>query len=292
MRIEAVTVCVDYDDFLQETAKHNRGLFDHWTIVTSTKDEKTREVCRKNNLRCLQSDDGERFGNPFSKGRLVERGLQHCSTDGWRLHLDADIVLPHDFRHRLEAADLQEDMIYGVDRVLCKSWDHWQTVKNSGYLQGEQYAYHCQTSFHKETEVGQRWAHPQFGYVPIGFFQLWHSSQDEWRGVRTKPYPLNHGTACRTDVQHGLQWDRHKRALLPELIVVHLESEIAKKGANWKGRMTKRFGPEERKLLTMSAGDSSSQGYHDGGHHHHHDRHHHHHGRNRPWMNIKPGDHK
>lgn len=280
MRIEAVTVCCDYDDFLQETAKLNRGLFDSWTIVTRPGDEKTREVCRKFNLRCVQSDDGERFGDPFSKGRLVERGLQHCGVDSWRLHMDADIVLPNDFRHRLLAADLQEDMIYGVDRVLVKSWDHWQQLKGSGYLEGGQYAYHCQTSFHQDAEVGQRWAHPQFGFVPIGFFQLWHSSQDEWRGVRVKPYPLNHGTACRTDVQHGLQWDRHKRALIPELIVVHLESEPAKKGANWKGRLTKRFGPEERKQLTLG---ESVEGYHD----RHPDGHHHHHGRNRPWQGFK-----
>ena len=79
--------------------------------------------------------------------------------------------------------------------------------------------------------------------MPIGFFQLWHSSEDQFRGARVKPYPVQHNDACRTDVQHALQWDRRKRELLAEMLVVHLESEPAKLGANWAGRTTRRFGP-------------------------------------------------
>lgn len=42
----------------------------------------------------------------------------------------------------------------------------------------------------------------------------------------------------------ALQWDRRKRALIPELLVAHLESEAAPTGANWEGRTTARFGPQ------------------------------------------------
>jgi len=34
IKIEAVSVCVGYGDFLAESAKINKGLFDHWTIIT------------------------------------------------------------------------------------------------------------------------------------------------------------------------------------------------------------------------------------------------------------------
>lgn len=155
------------------------------------------------------------------------------------------MALPHNFKHRLASSDLQEDMIYGIDRLLVTSYEKWKNLKSSGYLEGGQFDYHCRLKFEKEFPIGTRWTHPQFGYVPIGFFQLWHSSADEWRGVRVKPYPMNHGNACRTDVQHGLQWDRHKRALIPEIIGVHLESEQTKMGANWNGRKTKKFAPPE-----------------------------------------------
>lgn len=243
MKIEAVTVCINYADFLAETARVNVGLFDHWIVVTDPKDIATREVCRRFNLRTILSEDGKIHGESFSKGRLIERGLKHLSADSWRLHIDADIALPHNFKHRLQAAHLQQDMIYGVDRAMVKSWDQWQALLKSNYLHGAQFDYHCRTSFPHKVEIGSRWCHPQFGYVPIGFFQLWHSSQDEWHGVRVKPYPMNHGNACRTDVQHGFQWDRKKRALIPEIVAVHLESEHAKLGANWQGRTTKPFGP-------------------------------------------------
>jgi hypothetical protein len=237
---------VNYSDFLVESAKYNLGQFDDWTIVTTPEDIRTREVCRRFNLRVVLSNDGTHANDSFAKGRLIERALQHQSADGWRLHIDADIVLPHNFKHRLLAANLQKDMIYGCDRIMVKSWEEWQRVLSSGYLHGGQSDYHCRTVFVPGIDLGTRWAHPQFGYVPIGFFQLWHSSEDEWRGVRVKPYPMNHGNACRTDIQHALQWDRHKRALIPELSVVHLESEPAQKGTNWKGRKTKQFGPNQK----------------------------------------------
>jgi hypothetical protein len=257
LKIEAVTVCVNYADFLSEVAKVNRGLFDDWVIVTEASDMATREVCRRMNLRCLLSHDGRRGGD-FAKGSLVERGLQHLSADGWRLHIDADVALPHDFRHRLLAAHLQQDVLYGVDRLMVKSWAQWQQVIKSGYLQGGQYDYHCRTTTHPGLPVGTRWCHPQHGYVPIGFFQLWHSSEDEWHGVRVKPYPQNHGNACRTDVQHGLQWDRHKRELIPELFAVHLESEQSPRGANWNGRTTAQFGPVSFKDGKIEATQSPS----------------------------------
>lgn len=253
MRLEAVSVCVGYGDFLRETVKYNQGLFDEWIIVTDPADKETREVCRAANLRCLLSSDGSRFGKDpnglsgpgggFAKGHMVERGLQMLSADAWRIHVDADVALPHTFRHRLVAADLQKDHIYGIDRIMVKSWSEWQDLQRSGYMQGGQLDYHCRLQFKDRVEVGTRWCHPSMGYVPIGYFQMWHSSEDEWRGIRVRPYPRNHSDAARTDVQHALQWDRHKRSLIPEVIGVHLESEPLPKGANWKKRISKPFGP-------------------------------------------------
>lgn len=244
--LEAVTVCVGYSDYLQETAKFNAGLFSRWIIVTTPDDEKTRWVCNRFNLETILCEDGKRHtrnGDGFNKGRLIERGLQQTSDEGWRLHIDCDIVLPHRFQHLMEIADLQQDTIYGADRAMIHSFEEWKKLVATGYMQGGGWDYHCRTTFPQGFEIGTRWTHPHFGYVPIGFFQLYHSSQDEWRGIRVKHYPMNHSGACRTDCQFGLKWDRHKRNLMPELIVVHLDSERLAKGANWKGRVTKQFGP-------------------------------------------------
>src|ERR1700733_1266446 len=98
LNIEAITVCIGYSDFLAETIRFNAGLLDRWIIVTSESDEATREVCRRHSLQTLLSEDHHRGGDDFAKGRLIERGLQQLSADAWRLHLDADIVLPQRFR--------------------------------------------------------------------------------------------------------------------------------------------------------------------------------------------------
>ncbi len=54
---------------------------------------------------------------------------------------------------------------------------------------------------------------------------------------------VGHSDAARTDVQFGLLWDLGRRQLVPELVVLHLESEPAAVGANWSGRTTRPFGP-------------------------------------------------
>lgn len=252
-RLEAITVCIGYDDFLHETAKWNIPHFDEWIVVTEPQDERTREVCRKFNLKCLLSDDGKRHGKPFNKGRLIERALQLTSENAWRLHIDSDIALPHGFRHLLQTADLHEDFIYGADRIDVCGWNQWQKLQSIGFM-NHSLDYHCRVNIPPGFHMGTRWAHPKFGYCPIGFFQLWNSAADEWRGVRTRTYPSEHNSACRTDVQFALLWDRHRRAVLPELITAHLISEDSHKGKNWNGRKSCCFGPDWLKCVPHHIG--------------------------------------
>lgn len=240
--VEAVTVSVNCGDFLAETAKWNRGQFKKWVVVTTPDDKETREVCRRYALHCLVTEDDKRDGD-FSKGRLVERGLQQLSADSWILHLDSDIVLPMNFNAELRRAHLDPECIYGCDRFMVRSHEQWQKVVQSGYMHTSGNMYPHGVNPPHGFDIGCRWADSD-GYVPIGFFQLWHrgGGEEEWRGVRTKPYPISHGNACRTDVQHAKQWDRRKRVLIPELFVAHLESEAVPNGKNWNGRKTARFG--------------------------------------------------
>jgi len=70
---------------------------------------------------------------------------------------------------------------------------------------------------------------PINGYVPIGFFQLWHSSQQ-------KSYPYSLGTAAHDDVMFGAQWASQHRHLLPNIVCHHLCSQSPKWGENWDGK--------------------------------------------------------
>jgi hypothetical protein len=246
--LEAVTVCVHYADFLREVIPFNRPHFDRWLIVTSPGDHATLDLCRQWNLEVLVTDDFTRGGDSFNKGRAIERGLAMLAHGDWLLHLDADIVLPNDYRESLLDADLDPSCIYGVDRLMIPDWDAWQKLKRSGLLRR---SHHCYLSSHGY-QVGARWCDVRFGWTPIGFHQLWNQHADQRHGIRLRRYPDNHQDAARADVKFSIQWDRRRRVLLPEVLVAHLESEPSPTGVNWKGRTSRQFGPMAGKPTSVS----------------------------------------
>ncbi len=242
MRIEAVTVCVGYADFLNETARHNRHVFDRWIVITRLDDKETIATCKRHNLHCLTNAEFGRAGEPFNKGRAISIGMTHLSTDAWNLQIDADIVLPSDTRRQLEIAHLDPACLYGVDRICLHSWDEWKRLESSGYLH-DQHGHHLVTLFPEAGEPGARVVRGKFGWVPIGYFQLWHGSEGVHEGMRWKDYPDNNSSAAHSDIKFALHWDRRNRVLIPEIIALHLESTRQPYGVNWGGRKTPPFGP-------------------------------------------------
>jgi glycosyltransferase involved in cell wall biosynthesis len=237
-RIEAVTVCVGYGDFLAVTLPRNLHLFDRFVVVTSPQDHETQEICRRYGVTPIVTEEFYRDDDPFNKARGINKGLDQLGHNDWIVHLDADVLLPHGFRLACRNAHLDPKCLYGADRVMVGNWWDWVKLRDSGYLQHD---FHCRVNFPKGLEVGSRWANAEYGYCPIGFFQMWHSKCDIYRGQHLRPYPTSHNDAARADVQFAIKWDRRHRLLIPEVIVVHLESESCKLGANWQGRTTKRF---------------------------------------------------
>jgi hypothetical protein len=242
MRIEAVTVCVGYADFLAVTLPLNLPSFDHFVVVTTPEDNETRELCRRYGVTCIVTREFYRNGDKFNKARGINKGLDQLSHTEFVVHIDADVILPRHFRAGISEANLDPECLYGIDRVMVRCWWDWVKLRDSGYLQKD---YHCRVNFPKKLEVGNRWANSEYGYCPIGFFQLWHSRSDIYRGVHLRHYPTTWNDAARADVQFAIRWDRRQRLLLPEIIAVHLESESAPLGVNWQGRKTKRFGPSK-----------------------------------------------
>jgi hypothetical protein len=243
MRIEAVTTCVGYGDLLAVTLPENLPLVDGLVVVTSTDDKETQAVCRRHSVPCVVSDEHKRNGGGFNKGRLINRGLDQIGGHDWILHLDADIVLPQEFRRLIDWAHPDPAGIHGFDRQNLVGFDRWQKLKQFAGA-WDNHAHESGHWFHPDLPMGSRWVSALHGFVPIGFAQLWHGSASIQNGYHARRYPTEHGDAARTDVQFALQWDRRDRHLIPEVIVLHLESESAKLGANWRGRTTRRFGPE------------------------------------------------
>ena len=240
MRIEAVSVCVNYGDFLRAVAPHNLPQLDRWVIVTTPEGEETRAVCRQCSLECVTTRDFYRDGETFAKSRGIERGLAHVEGADWILHLDADIALPADFRETLKDAHLANACLYGCDRLNVPGWQAWQRVQARGlWARGDQW---CVPLQRPDCTLGRASAIIATATHPSAFFSSGTATVTTGP-CAAKRYPLIHGTAARTDVAHALHWDRQQRIHIPELLVWHLESEPTGMGANWKGRKTARFGP-------------------------------------------------
>lgn len=242
--LEAVTVCVGYGDFLATAVEYNQPLFDNWVIVTCPDDSETRRVCHKYGLRCIVSREYKRDNAKFAKGRMINAGIAQLSQRGWMLHLDADMLLPRMTRRLLIDSDLDTQGLYGCDRAMIRSWPEWKQLLNSGYLL-RSHESHWRVNLPPKLDICTRFSATIHGYCPLGCFQLFHHDSmydDRHPGLLVRPYPWEHNDAARSDIQFALQYDRRDRHLLSDLVAIHLESEPAKMGANWKGRKTRRWG--------------------------------------------------
>lgn len=238
IKIEAVITCVKHSDFLAHTLPMNKPLFDRIIVVTSPEDKATQRICDYWGVRYHATDAfQERWGH-FCKGSAINEALALLDKDAWIVHQDADIALPPNARQVLEAADLDPTMIYGVDRFMIPTYAEWQRFigQPQPHTEGNGFFVnlaHC--PFPMGTRVSFQHAG---GYIPIGFFQLWHAES----GV--KEYVSGHSDAGREDSHFAAQWPRRKRGFIPEITAYHLESEFAEMGVNWKGRKTKPFAHE------------------------------------------------
>lgn len=234
MKIEAVTVCVNYSDFLAHTLPHNKNHFDRMVIVTDTKDIETKKVCDYYNVMCVQTDVFYENGSKINKGKGINEGLKHLDGDGWVVHMDADIYLPPLTRSILEKIDLDEETIYGVDRMMCPTYEKWIDFIDNPSPMHEGWIYVHTGAFPLGVRIAE---YKNKGWEPIGFFQMWNPKAS---GVFE--YPKEQGAVDRSDVMFAKLFNRNKRQLIPEIISIHIDSEeMVQMGKNWSGRQTAKF---------------------------------------------------
>jgi hypothetical protein len=233
LKLEAVIVCNQYADFLEHTLAHNLDFLDHVVVVTTPEDKATQALCSKFSVDMVDTHVFSEDGHKMNKGRAINLGLAHLRFRDWILHVDADILLPPRFRSMLHFAKLDKRNIYGADRLNSRGFENWMRHRDKIV---PQYKFRYLVTPQDEFPMGSRLLHKEYGWCPIGYFQLWHHSAG-------RHYPVHQGSAEHTDVLFSVQWDRENRILLPEFFVYHLESEKSPTfGANWNGRKTPPFG--------------------------------------------------
>ncbi len=230
LRLEYVTTCVGFDDLLDVTLAYNHNHVDTAIVVTSHDDKRTHQVCHKYGAKCIQTDLFKKNGRTFNKGAAINAGFGYFQYHGWRMHLDADIILPDSFRRMLfNYTHLNQNKLYGADRVTVigeKQLERafWRT----------QHQYHCLIEAGINHPIGARYVHELHGYLPLGFFQMWHARCQ-------KPYPYSLGTAAHDDTMFAALWPESQRELLPSVITYQLCASAPVWSENWGGRSSKRL---------------------------------------------------
>jgi hypothetical protein len=204
----------------------------------------------------VQTDAFYENGHKINKGKGINEGLKHLDMDGWVVHLDSDIYLPPLTRQILENLDLDNETLYGIDRMMCPSYESWINFIDSPKPMHEGWIYVHTTAFPLGVRIAE---YKNKGWEPIGFFQMWNP-----KASNVLEYPKEHGEVDRSDVIFAKKFRRAKRQLIPEIISIHIDSEeLPEMGKNWSGRKTRPFTMESvvKKASQEIPAVASKKGY-------------------------------
>ena len=205
--IDAVTVCVDYSDYLEHVIENNRKCFDRWLIVTAPHDTATICLCKTNNVECIVSDRVMDGG--FCKGRAINDGLVYLNARDWIVQLDADTLLnPQDFKKSL-CSRLDKNKFYGlIGRYQVNSIAELRQFCDQPLVFQDQLEH-----------VG----------LMVGYFQMWHSTMRQL-------YPEESLTAGLDDILMRDSYHTDKWAVLGTYAV-----HLGPMWVNHGGRKSERF---------------------------------------------------
>lgn len=231
--IECVIVCKDYGDFLAWTLPFNRHHFSNMVVVTSPDDRHTLDVCTHYNVQSVTTDAFKEEGSSFNKPAAINVGLSKLHRTGYVIHLDADILLPPRAKEFIERSRPDPSYIYGIDRCDVPSFKDFADSMTRPEVQFVADAFVRANRFKRGSRLVN-----ETGYIPIGFFQLWHPEGSGIYDYSTLHDEYND----HADTTHAERWPRQKRGFIPEIIALHLMSEDDGHGTNWNGRISKPFG--------------------------------------------------
>lgn len=185
MHIDAITVSIDYSDYLKKIIC-NKDKVSRWLIVTHDSDKKTINLCKKHDLQYFLSKDIYAGGAQFAKSRAINEALAYINPQDWIAVIDSDTQLPQDFNDTVISHVKCKDTIYGCYRYMPNGLPKVENFPFSGN--------------------GRPW----------GFFQMWHSSV-------VNDYYVGDFTNAEGDVQHSYRFKKYK--MLPlKVIDYQLES--------------------------------------------------------------------
>lgn len=183
MRIHAVTVCVNYADYLKTSlARWAKGCHSVG-VVTDCKDEATHNLCLEHyNVGCHRTnvfyDDGANFNKGAAISLFIDSQaelMKSFTKDDWILFFDADIRPPEDWRICVDMAEPKIGNVYGAPRHS----DETAMRMNDPFPAGYFLLFNSQDpNALKRPIVDTHWAHA--GNYDSTFISRWHRHQLKW----------------------------------------------------------------------------------------------------------------
>lgn len=208
MVLEAVTICVNYSDYLSIVLPRNKPLFDKWIIVTSPQDVKTRDLCLSHGLTPVITDVMYQKDYVFDKGACINVGFNHLTQPDWVVHVDADIVLPPNLHQAMAETSLTPENIYSMPRRYIPTQEDWEK-----YLLNPL-------------------PPPSHGTPHLGYFQMFSPKSQYLE--KTRPWYSSNRDASKSDYRFLRNWPKENRKLLHRAFCLHLGPVRV----NWEGRVS------------------------------------------------------
>jgi hypothetical protein len=117
--IDALTVCVDYADYLSLGIKRWREGLRSLTVVTAPHDETTQALARAHGAGLHVTDVFYAKGAAFNKGAALEEARERLPRGSWVLLFDADIVPPAGWVYTVSEHRPEPGSLYSCRRVQC-----------------------------------------------------------------------------------------------------------------------------------------------------------------------------
>ncbi len=204
-------VCVNYDDYLEETCKYNTIIFDKIYVITTPEDKKTHKICSLyNNVLYYQTNVFKKNQAKFNKGAALDYGLSKIPKNIWLVIGDADCIYPTCMKQETSNLDINKLYTYKRHKIINK-----------------QHLTNVMSCVDEPMNMVNRNVNQVLGYCQLFNTQSWFFNQDPH-------YPKHYKHAGSCDVAFSAKWPKKERIVLNCGHILHL----GEASRNWKGRKT------------------------------------------------------
>jgi len=210
MKITAITLSVNYGDILKMTLLHMLDQFDSVYVVTDEQDRYTRSLARRLNANLVETNIFYDGGAKFNKSKAINLAYRLADANEWVALIDADIMLPENFRDIANNHICNIDHLYSAPRVV---YNTYEDLINNNY---------------SKDNLGKK--------TGWGYLQIFHPKCPKINKYQL--YNERYHDASSGDVEFRYQWGEDEIITLP-IVLKHLGPVKS----NWSGRRAPEFSP-------------------------------------------------